>query len=113
MKRLIAGAAAGVALFFILPAAVAASGHDHHGAAAAPAGAAALSEGVVKRIDKAAGLLTLAHGPIANLQMPAMTMPFRVADPAWLGRFKAGDKVRFRVEEKDGGLVIVRIEVAK
>lgn len=109
MKRLIAAVAAGGALFCLLPSAVAA-GHDHGAAASADT---ALADGTVKRIDKAAGLVTLAHGPIANLQMPGMTMPFRVADPAWLGRFKAGDKVRFRVEEKDGGLVIVRIEVAK
>lgn len=111
MKRFIAGVAAGGALFCLLPSALAAAGHDH-GAAAATADTT-LSEGTVKRIDKAAGLVTLVHGPIANLQMPGMTMPFRVADPAWLTRLKAGDKVRFRAEEKDGGLVIVRIEVAK
>lgn len=110
MKRFIAGVAAGGALFCVLPAASAASGHDHGAAATATT---AQSEGLVKRIDKAAGLVTLTHGPIANLQMPGMTMPFRLADPKWIDRLKAGDKVRFRVEEKDGGLVIVRIEVVK
>ncbi len=110
MKRFIAGVAAGGALFCLLPSALAAAGHDHGAATSADA---TLSEGTVKRIDTSAGLVTLVHGPIANLQMPGMTMPFRVADHAWLTRLKAGDKVRFRAEEKDGGLVIVRIEVAK
>lgn len=112
MKRFITGIAAGAALFTVQPFALAASGHDHGGDHTA-AQSQALSEGVVKRIDKAASRVTLSHGPIANLNMPGMTMPFRLADPKALDRLKEGDKVRFRAEEKDGGLVIVRIEVVK
>jgi Cu/Ag efflux protein CusF len=74
---------------------------------------AALSEGTVKKIDKAGGNVTLAHGPIANLGMPPMTMMFKVKDPAMLKKLKEGDKVRFRAEETGGAYVVVRIEPAK
>ena len=33
-------------------------------------------DGVVKKIDKAGGKVTVAHGPLTNLNMPAMTMVF-------------------------------------
>lgn len=112
MKRFVVGIVAGATLFTVQPFALAASGHDH-GSAHAAAQNQALSEGIVKRIDKAAGRVTLTHGPIANLNMPGMTMPFRLVDPKGLDRLKEGDKVRFRAEEMDGGLVIVRIEVMK
>ena len=72
----------------------------------------ALSEGLVKSVDKARGQVTLKHGPLENVGMPAMTMPFKVRDPAWLDRLRAGDKVRFRVEESGPDYVIVRIEAA-
>ena len=42
----------------------------------------ALSEGVVKKVDKAQGKLTIKHGPLENLGMPGMTMVFRVRDAA-------------------------------
>lgn len=75
--------------------------------------AAALSEGTVKSIDKAAGRVILAHGPLANLGMPGMTMPFAVRNPAWLEKLKPGDRIRFRAVEGDGGYVVVLIEPQK
>ena len=72
----------------------------------------ALSEGQIKTVDKIRGLVTIKHGPLENVGMPAMTMPFKVRDPAWLDRLRAGDKVRFRVEESGPDYVIVRIEAA-
>lgn len=94
--------------------ALAASEHaGHHGVAAAPAAEAQLSEGTVKKVDKAAGKVTLAHGPLANLNMPGMTMPFAVKDAAWLNQLKAGDKIRFVAESVGGTLTVVRYEPAK
>lgn len=75
--------------------------------------AAALSEATVKKVDKTAGLVTLAHGPIANLGMPPMTMMFKAREPAMLKKVKAGDKVRFRAEETGGAYVVVHIEAAR
>lgn len=108
--------AAAAAIVQLSPAAVAAdpAGHAAHAAHAAPAKAAAtpapLSEGTVKSIDKAAGRVVLAHGPLANLGMPGMTMPFAVKDPAWLDKLKPGEKIRFRAEETAGGYAVVQIE---
>ncbi len=99
--------------------------HDHgedHGSHAAPAApqpttahpsAAAttdLSEGEVLRWDAASAKVTLRHGPIRNLDMPPMTMVFRVTDPAQATQVKAGAKVRFRAEQQAGAYVVTRIE---
>lgn len=70
----------------------------------------ALSDGQVRKIDKEAGKLTIKHGPLANLGMPAMTMVFRTSDPAMLDQVKVGDAIRFRAEKVDGYLTVTRIE---
>lgn len=72
-----------------------------------------LSEGTVKKIDAPTQRVMLAHGPIANLNMPPMTMMFKVKDAAMLKQVKEGDKVRFRAEEVGGEYTVVRIEAAK
>jgi Cu(I)/Ag(I) efflux system periplasmic protein CusF len=74
---------------------------------------AALTEGEVRRIDTAAQKITLRHGPIANIDMPAMTMVFQVRDPALLNNAKAGDKVRFSVEKINGVYTVIRLEAAR
>lgn len=71
------------------------------------------SDGEIRKIDKDAKKLTIKHGPLANLDMPAMTMVFRVKDPAMLDQVKRGDKVKF-VAEKDGAAyVVTQIKPAK
>lgn len=72
-----------------------------------------LAEGTVRKIEADAQRLRVAHGPIAHLNMPPMTMAFRVKEAAMLQGLKEGDKVRFRVEKIDGTYTIVRIEAVK
>lgn len=74
-----------------------------------------LVAGEVKKIDEAAGKVTLKHGPIKNLDMDdeEMTMVFRVADPAMLKQVKAGDKVQFEVERQTGGLTVTKLQMMK
>lgn len=50
--------------------------------------------GTVKAIDKAAGTITLDHGPIAEANWPAMTMAFKAA-PDLLDSVAVADKVAF------------------
>jgi len=69
-----------------------------------------MSEGEVRKVDSAVGKLTLRHGPLANMDMPAMTMVFRVKDPAWLTQVKVGDRVRFVAERVDGNLTVTALE---
>ena len=75
------------------------------------ADAAAMSTGEVKKIDKEAGKITIKHGPLVNLEMPAMTMVFRVNDPAMLDQVKQGEKVNFIAEKVNGALVVTKIEL--
>ena len=91
------------------------SHHGHHGAApaAAPASQNDLSEGEITRWDPRALKVTLRHGEIKNLDMPPMTMVFRVQDAAQLAPLKAGDKVRFRAEQIKGAYYATRIEKAQ
>lgn len=75
--------------------------------------ASAMSEGVVRKIDAANAKVTLKHGPIVNIDMPPMTMVFRVQPPELLNAVKVGDKVKFRAEEIEGVLTVTAIEAAQ
>lgn len=72
-----------------------------------------LADGEVRKVDKEAKKITLRHGPLANLDMPAMTMVFQVKDPAMLDQVKQGDKVKFQAEKVGGAFTITKIEPAK
>lgn len=73
------------------------------------ADSASLSTGEIKKIDKDAGKITLKHGPLANLSMPAMTMVFKVQSPDLLNTVKVGDAVKFRAENIKGALTVTHI----
>lgn len=68
------------------------------------------TEGVVQKVDREAGKITLRHGEIASLGMPAMTMVFRVKEPVLLDRVKAGDSVRFAAMNDAGTMVLTAID---
>ncbi|MCB1958607.1 MAG: copper-binding protein [Burkholderiaceae bacterium] len=63
----------------------------------------------VRKVDTAQGKLTLKHGEIKNLDMPPMTMVFRVANKTMLDGLKAGDKVKVDVDKIDGQYTVVRL----
>lgn len=89
------------------------AGHDHGAkpAAAAPAAAGqSMTEGEVRKIDKEQGKITLKHGEIRNIDMPPMTMVFRVQDPAMLDRVKEGDKVGFTADKIGGQFTVTGLE---
>lgn len=72
-----------------------------------------ITDAEVRKVDKSAGKMTLRHSEMKKLDMPAMTMVFRVKDPALLDRVKAGDKVKFKAENAGGTMTITEIEPAK
>ena len=78
-----------------------------------PALAQALTEGEVRKVDKEAKKITIKHGPMPALEMPAMTMVFQVKDPAMLEQVKAGDKVKFEAQKLGGAFTVTAIEKAK
>lgn len=89
--------------------------HSMHGGPAAkpmPAGTAvAMEEAIVKKIDKAAGKIALAHGAQKD-GMPAMTMVYRVKDAAWLDKLPVGQKIRFATDPTDP-MLVSRFELVK
>jgi Cu/Ag efflux protein CusF len=74
---------------------------------------APMSDGEVRKVDKEAGKITIKHGPLANLDMPGMTMVFRLKDPAMLDRVKEGDKIKFVAERMNGSLTVIQMEPSK
>ena len=72
-----------------------------------------MTEGEVRKIDKASGMMTLRSGPIENLKIPAKTMMFAVTDPRMLDTFKKGDTVLFSADLVGGKIAVTHIELAK
>lgn len=70
--------------------------------------ATATASGEVRRVDAADGKVTIKHGEISALGLPAMTLVYR-ATPALLAGIKAGDKVRFTATRQDGRYVVTQI----
>ena len=79
----------------------------------APGAGAPITDGEVRKVDKEQGKVTLRHGPLQNLDMPAMTMVFKAADPKMLDGLKEGDKVKFTAEKVNGAFTVTAIQAAK
>lgn len=71
--------------------------------------AAQAADGEVKKIDSAQAKITLKHGPIDNLEMPAMTMVFRVKPASLLTGLAVGDEVEFSAEMIEGFYVVTAL----
>jgi Cu/Ag efflux protein CusF len=66
-------------------------------------------DGEIRKVDVAAGKLTIRHGDIPNLQMTAMTMVFRAA-PELLGRAREGERISFTADRVDGALTVITLQ---
>ena len=99
-------AVAAVAMFAFTSGQAVASNHQP---VSGTADAVAMTDGEVRRIDRETKKITLRHGPIVNLGMPAMTMVFQVKDPAMLEQVKTGDQVLFEAEKTGGAYVVTHI----
>ncbi len=80
-------------------------GHDH----AAPQSAE--GEGVVRAINAQARTITVAHGPIAALNWPAMTMAFPVQSATLLNGVAVGARVHFVLINHEGHPMISELHV--
>lgn len=86
------------------------------GAAVALTALSALAEpveGEVKKVDAATGTVTLKHGVIQSLDMPAMQKVYRVSNPEWLKNLQVGDKVIFSADKVNGYFTVTAIEPKK
>jgi len=67
------------------------------------------ASGEVTKVDKNNGRITLRHGEIKNLDMPPMTMTFRVREGKLLDGVAVGERVRFTAEKLDGNYVVTTL----
>lgn len=72
--------------------------------------AAEFTKGTVKKVDAKAKKVTLIHEELKDLEMPAMTMVFRVKDDALLEKLKEGANVEFVAERVEGKLTVTEIK---
>ena len=89
------------------------AGMNMPGMAMGTSATATATEGEVRKIDKENQKITLKHGDIKNLDMPGMTMVFKVKDAALLDKVQVGSKVKFKAEKSDGAIVVTSMEVAQ
>ncbi len=69
-----------------------------------------MAEAEVRKVDRDARKVTLKHGPIQSLDMPAMTMVFQVKDVSLLDKLVAGEKIRFSAQQQQGAYVVTAVE---
>jgi Cu/Ag efflux protein CusF len=81
-------------------------------APAAVAPSADMADGEIRKIDKEAMKVTIKHGEIKSLDMPPMTMVFRVKDAAIIDALKTGEKIKFKVARESGSLWMVDVKPA-
>ncbi len=72
--------------------------------------AAEFTKATVKKIDMKNEKVTLIHEPLKSLDMPAMTMVFKVADKAMLETLKEGAKIEFVADRVNGKLTVTELK---
>jgi len=65
------------------------------------------------QIDTDARKITIKHGEIKNLDMPAMTMVFQLQESVQIGTLKVGDKIKFKVASVAGKYTVTELQVIK
>jgi Cu/Ag efflux protein CusF len=92
--------------------------HSSHGMQGAPGAASASKKGAgdaaaksdtrarVEQINRSEGKVKLKHGAIPRLDMPAMTMVFKVQDPKLLDQVKEGEEVGVTFAKSGSSLVV-------
>jgi Cu(I)/Ag(I) efflux system periplasmic protein CusF len=81
-------------------------------AAAVVQAQAPTASGEITKLDKAAARVTLKHGEIKNLDMPPMTMVFRVSDAKLLDGLAVGQRIGFTAERINGQYTVTSVTKA-
>lgn len=68
------------------------------------------ASGEVRRINTEQQKITLKHGAIEGLNLPAMTLVYVVKNPAQLSGLKPGDSVRFVADRIEGQMTVLDIK---
>lgn len=89
-----------------------ASGGQHSVLAQAPTASQKPGKGtgLIQQVDREKGTVTIKHGPLQGLNMPAMTMSFPVKDKAMLANLQPLQKVEFDLTYDGKDYTITRIK---
>jgi len=68
----------------------------------------ATASGEVRRVNAEQGKITIKHGAIADLDLPAMSLVYR-ADPTLLKGIQPGDKITFTAKREGKRYVVTEI----
>ena len=69
-----------------------------------------LANATVKKVDEKASTVTLAHGPIASLNWPAMTMSFKVKDKVLLKNLSVDKRVVVQFVKEGEDYVVTSVK---
>jgi Cu/Ag efflux protein CusF len=67
-------------------------------------------KGEVVKVDAKQKKLTIKHEPLTNLDMPAMTMVFVVAEDGMIEKVKAGQAIEFAADRVNGRITVTGIK---
>ena len=95
MKKLLAAAVMGLS---VLGVAAVGSAQDE-----------ASARGEVRRLDASKGTITIKHGAISDLNLPAMTLVYE-ADSVLLEGVQPGDQVRFKVRHENNTYRVIELK---
>ncbi|MEY5099899.1 MAG: hypothetical protein RJA36_2618 [Pseudomonadota bacterium] len=84
---------------------------DRSESATAPADA--MTEGEVRKVELESAKVTIRHGEIRQLDMPAMTMVFTAKDKTLLANVKPGDRIWFVAASEGGRMVVTDLQPAR
>jgi Cu/Ag efflux protein CusF len=82
---------------------------NSHDAMGMTSASSRLTDAIVTGTDPANGMITLEHGELKNIGMPAMTMAYKVQDTAVIQRLQRGEKVKVRIENVSGTPTVIRL----
>ena len=77
--------------------------------ASLPALAETYVRGIVEEVNAETGRLTINHEPLVDLDMEAMTMIFRLAEPEMIEGLEVGDTIEFVADRVNGRLTVVAL----
>jgi len=76
----------------------------------AAAGKVHKASGKVTRIDPAKPSVTIAHGPVASMNWPSMTMAFTVKDKALMDKLAKDKEVDFEFRQEGRNYVVTGVK---
>lgn len=68
------------------------------------------TKGVVKKVKPDDGKVTIIHEELVDLEMPAMTMVFRVSDDTMFEQLEPGAEIEFIAERVNGKLTVTDLK---